>query len=514
MEANFTPEYFLDEVRDGFYIPSIMKRVWAEHITILTNIDKVCRKYDIRWFAGWGTLLGAVRHGGFIPWDDDIDILMFRKDYNRFMEIAENELPGDYEVKSVWNNSSVYSDLLRVNNTKGEELNGEFLEKHNGCFYGCGVDIFPIDIIDGSDEDKSLLQKKLRFLEYIKSADLDGLKNLKKKKIKEAEETGLIIDVNKSSANECMKIWIKLIDELSVKYNDYNQLLKESEGKTRKPIAVLANGWKNSGKYYKPEWFADTCLMPFENTELPVPIDWDNVLKVHFGDYKVPVRGGSNHAYPYFNPSRQKLLKDAPELKYVPKKGEIRNGKIVSCPEELDEMKKISAGTIVFLPVSIGDWNYMGPIYEYYKSIGDYNCVVMPIPYMLRKNSRGFMDAVWDGDEFVSNGVPITRFDNFDFGNPKPSAIFISDPYDSYNGGYSVHPFFYSCNMRKMTDSLIYVQCFEVDLTKLDNTVKWTCEYFIEQPGIAAADALILTDESTADGYWKIIDEWKHSTEA
>ena len=89
----FSAEFFLDEVREGFYISSIMKRYWAAQLTVLAEIDKVCKKYDIPWYADCGTLLGGVRHGGFIPWDDDMDICMLRHDYIKFISVAKDELP-------------------------------------------------------------------------------------------------------------------------------------------------------------------------------------------------------------------------------------------------------------------------------------------------------------------------------------------------------------------------------------------------------------------------------------
>ena len=73
-------DFFYDEVRDGFYIPGMMKRAWGAELSVLKEIDKICRKHRIPYFLGSGTLLGAVREGGqFIPWDDDVDIEMFRR---------------------------------------------------------------------------------------------------------------------------------------------------------------------------------------------------------------------------------------------------------------------------------------------------------------------------------------------------------------------------------------------------------------------------------------------------
>ncbi len=80
--------YYEDEVRDGFYVNGMMKRDWAAQLQIMTDLDELCTKYGLRYMADWGTLLGAVRHGGFIPWYDDFDIGMPCAYYNIFLEVA------------------------------------------------------------------------------------------------------------------------------------------------------------------------------------------------------------------------------------------------------------------------------------------------------------------------------------------------------------------------------------------------------------------------------------------
>ena len=79
------PDNFLEgEIRNSFYVESMMKKVWAAQLEVLHEIDRICKKHNITYFADWGTLLGAVRHKGFIPWDDDMDITMKRQDYIKF----------------------------------------------------------------------------------------------------------------------------------------------------------------------------------------------------------------------------------------------------------------------------------------------------------------------------------------------------------------------------------------------------------------------------------------------
>lgn len=511
MEAVFTQEYFLDEVREGFYVPSIMKRVWAEQLVVLSNVDSVCKKLNIKWYAAWGTLLGAIRHKGYIPWDDDIDIFMFRDDYNKFFDYYQKNTNMPFHVKSVMNDRQMYSDLLRVNNTAGEALNAEYLQKHNGCFYGCGIDIFPIDIVDISEGKGEVLREKLRILTYLKSADLDNIKSVRKEKLAEAYEHGLSFNGGLPLYNACMHTWIELLDELAYK-GDKAELFNGDSTNQSQYVAVLANGWSFSGTFYDIKWFSDVEWLQFENTEIAVPHSWDDVLKKHYGNYNIVVRGGANHSFPFFKKSQEKLWKDAPELKYTPKKTEICE-KIICSPTTFEsaEWERIKPGTVVFMPVSSSDWEYMCPIYEKLSTRYDVECAIVPIPYMLRNNDRSFSEILWDGDVFVEAGIPIVSFDKIDFNNLRPSAIVISDPYDSYNSGYSVYPYFYSSILKQYTDILVYVQCFSVDLKVMDAPNKWSCEYFIKQPGIANADILVLTDSDTEDAYDCIIREWKKS---
>ena len=162
------PEQFYEpEVRDGFYVPSEMKRYWAAMLNVLDEVDRVCKKHGLRYFADYGTLIGAVRHGGFIPWDDDFDISMIREDYMTFLAIAESELPEGYKVLSIYNNYKSRTFLGRVVNNDIISTEAEFLKTNHNCPYATGIDIFPIDHFEYDEETNDFQKTMIPFADEL-----------------------------------------------------------------------------------------------------------------------------------------------------------------------------------------------------------------------------------------------------------------------------------------------------------------------------------------------------------
>lgn len=147
----FPKSYFEDEVRDGFYVSSMVKRSWAVQIEILEEVERICKKHNLQYFADGGTLLGAVRHGGFIPWDDDLDICMKRKDYETFAKVALEELPKDYIMlnfeQSCKENYKYTNFIIRICNGRTIHLSKGSLDRFHGFPYIAGIDIFSLDCV-------------------------------------------------------------------------------------------------------------------------------------------------------------------------------------------------------------------------------------------------------------------------------------------------------------------------------------------------------------------------------
>ena len=147
------PEGFLDEeTRCGFTVTKKMKEVWAVELDLLAELLRVCNKNNIKIFASGGTMLGAVRHQGFIPWDDDIDMMMFRDDYERLCEIAGSEFQYPYFFQTEYTDPGSLRGHAQLRNS----LTTGILESELGkrkFNQGIFLDIFPLDVVTDNEED-------------------------------------------------------------------------------------------------------------------------------------------------------------------------------------------------------------------------------------------------------------------------------------------------------------------------------------------------------------------------
>lgn len=147
------------------YEPEILKRLHKVHVEMLKDFQKVCKKHNLRYFAVYGTAIGTVRHQGFIPWDDDIDVGMLREDFEKFMQIAEKELGDHYRVMSPAKTKQSAGSVVKLQR-KGtlfiSNLTKDF--EYEQCIF---LDIFPFDFVAPTE--------KLRQRQLFKTTYLDRL---------------------------------------------------------------------------------------------------------------------------------------------------------------------------------------------------------------------------------------------------------------------------------------------------------------------------------------------------
>lgn len=283
--AEFSEEYFKGEEREGFYVEEMMKRAWAAQIEVLEIIDRICKEHQIQYFADWGTLLGAIRHKGFIPWDDDIDIVMKRNDYNRFLRIFNEECPEGCFLLSIYANEEYSEIFARVVNSNHVNCTEEYLKRWHGCPYAVGVDIFPLDKLPTDKEEESIQCNLLRIL--LKSAYSN---DESEETIKAIEELcGVKIDRKKDIRHQLLRVAEGVMQMYNDDGGDYTELIYYI---------------KNPKRRMKPEYYSESIYVPFETSTISVPKEYDAVLRKMYGNYEVAQRW-LEHDYPFYKKQQE-----------------------------------------------------------------------------------------------------------------------------------------------------------------------------------------------------------------
>ena len=285
------PDKFLEgEIRDGFYVENMMKKAWAAQLEVLNEVDKICRQYDIKYFADWGTLLGAIRHKGFVPWDDDMDITMKRQDYIRFCQIVQQQ-QGEIEIINVHTDSDWTDMLSRVINGRIINYNPEHMKKYHGFPYIAGIDIFPLDYVAPTKEEDELQCNMISivgsFADVVRRADTS-----QEEKVQVKKEIENLCGVKFNDTEPLSAQLLKLTERLAMMYSEEEShavaLMGDHAGP--RPLDV-----------YPKEYYSESIYVPFEYTTIPVPIGYENILKRKYGeDYMIPYLGGTNHEYPFY----------------------------------------------------------------------------------------------------------------------------------------------------------------------------------------------------------------------
>ena len=250
-------------------------------IEILQEIIRICEKYSIKWFSVGGTTLGAIRHKGFIPWDDDIDIGMMRNDYELFLKIAPHELKQDYALQHFYvdENTPTYFAKVRKNNTEFREAVYSHLNINHGIF----VDIMPFDFVPDNKVERNIYFYKTQVLQnfYISKViqtstdNFDSYKTFHKRIIR-LFSYYFLKNISRSNLYH-------VLDRFLRKFN-------ENKTQTISTRADFSLQCKYSDVF-------PVKKMPFEGMEINVPNNYKEVLCHQYGNYmKLPaVENRINH---------------------------------------------------------------------------------------------------------------------------------------------------------------------------------------------------------------------------
>lgn len=248
--------------------------------------DKFCDDNNIKYFACGGTAIGAVRHKGIIPWDDDIDVCMLRDDYNRFVELKEKCIGTRYTIVD-YNDQGYYLPFAKFmdNNTTIWEV------EENSFILGVFIDVFPLNYTDDSNKENKKFQHKYikAFTDYVTAQKKYSFARL----IKKQGVTGLKLYVKHL-------IYRSIQSLLFQRFKNLDEFIKNN--KEGNFLLNYFTPYKVEKETFPKEWFQTQIEVPFEDTSIKLPNGYEMYLTQLFGDYMVPppIEKQINHHYLYF----------------------------------------------------------------------------------------------------------------------------------------------------------------------------------------------------------------------
>ncbi len=253
-----------------YYDERTLRRLQLVVLEILDAVSGVCEKHGIRWFLDSGTALGAVRHQGFIPWDDDVDVGMLREDYDRFLEVAAKELPDGYSLHTPENTPHYSPFFAKVYKDGTRFWSKEVIE--SGCDQGIFVDIFPYDALS-TDEDEQNRQRR-EAARWVRTSYLYHSKSLI---VPGSGFAGKVQRAGCFLAHYAMRVFVKEEDIRA----GFENACTVTVGTPGDDVVSLAYPYIGP---FPREAFEHTGEAVFEGRLYPVPGDVEHYLTLMYGD--------------------------------------------------------------------------------------------------------------------------------------------------------------------------------------------------------------------------------------
>ncbi len=300
---NFPEEFWKEEIRCDFRVTEAMKRAWAVQMTVLDMVLEIASKHGLRVFMDYGTLLGTVRHHGYIPWDDDIDICVLREDYMKLIYILRDELPDYCQVFSFYTTENYTEPKGFVANRKRIDIGidpaeAEITKRYYGCPYMTGIDLYPLDYVP----------QDLAQMDYVKNV-YNAVYDL-------------AFNFDMYRANGELEEYLTELEKVTGSKIKRDEHIKNSLWLLADKVAMMTqrresrhvlwySDWVASKRDVrrKSTWYQEQVFMPFEMMSVPVPSGYDEALKVRFGEkYMTPMQQKGAHDYPFFAEQEKKIM--------------------------------------------------------------------------------------------------------------------------------------------------------------------------------------------------------------
>ena len=285
-----------DEMRSGFLVTSHRKKLWNVQLGLMKEFARICKKHNLQWFAFYGTLLGAVRHKGFIPWDDDADVIMFRPEYEKFKRIAPTEIKPPYYLDNWTDYRREDAENPLLDSEATFPLIRREQERELGFPYyfpsikikdsrtamishperphlnqGIWIDVFPLDMAPPFENKIQALNFQIAKELFLAISYTDKVRELIKNNVKFATSHDELKKFLALSHRQKALTFEDFANKIFVGARHFNQI---------RDLSVI--GKKN---VYDIKDFEKTIYLPFEKTTLPFPAGYDNILTAAYGDW-------------------------------------------------------------------------------------------------------------------------------------------------------------------------------------------------------------------------------------
>ncbi len=256
-------EFFKEEYIDGFWVDEKRKKIWAVALDLLLEFDRVCKKHNLRYYVMYGSLLGVIRHeGGFIPWDDDMDVCMPREDYEKMLALT-GEFNFPYFLQTPYNDEGYCATWIKLRNCNTSAISYAFrYEKFN---LGIGLDIYPLDkCVKEGYEDR---------YEEIKKIALQCSGFMRRSNPSPSEEDKKRMDMCKEESAICL-------------YEKIQKIARQFENiKTEYMALAVLTIYEAPRFLYRAEDFEEIEYREICGYKFPIPKNYDNILRTTYGNY-------------------------------------------------------------------------------------------------------------------------------------------------------------------------------------------------------------------------------------
>ena len=272
-----------EEVIDGYLVSAETKKLWAVEMDLAKHLLEVCEKHNLKIWACGGTLLGAIRHKGFIPWDDDMDFCMMRDDYNKLVRIGPSEFKNPYFFQSFYTDN-FWGGMVKIRKSDTAMIPSHYmLRRYN---MGIFVDVFVMDAIPDNEMEFNKMYKKIKVLRKL----------LYNNNIVDAESLPLTGKIKHTFVSLLFKLIDPSIIQKRIVELLSNHFISENEecglvdfcAQSRMDIKKVLRGDKHS--------YDRTIMSPFHDMLIPIPVGFDDLLRRQYGDYMTPVKSGQLHS--------------------------------------------------------------------------------------------------------------------------------------------------------------------------------------------------------------------------